>query len=138
MNLSTLLIKLEACDEARKWAKPYAALQEAWDVCPRADWMLWLLEATESHAEERRTLAYAFADRAVRVHAVAALRSAGLTTEADRLAALPPIVDKETATAARVAAGAAWDAAWDAAWAAENKLQADTIRALIPTPEVTP
>ena len=41
--LGTLLRKHSACDDAVKWAEPFATLQEAWDVCPRADWMLWLL-----------------------------------------------------------------------------------------------
>ena len=150
MSLSRYLRSLGACDVAVAWAKDYATLQAAWNACPRGDWMLWLLENTRQHESERRELAYAFADRAVRVHAVAALRAAGLVAEAGRLAALAPIRDRESARAARAAAWAAWaaaedavaaarsaeDAAWTAAWtawAAENKWQADAIRAAIPT-----
>ena len=106
--LPTLLRSLKACGDARKWAEPYDTLQAAWDACPRGDWMIWLLEAANVHAPERRTFAYACADRAVRVHVVAALRSAGLTAKADTLAALAPVTDKETADAAH----------WAAHWAA--------------------
>ena len=106
--LSTLLRSLNACDDAREWAKPFDTLQAAWNVCPRGDWMIWLLGAANVHAPERRTFGYACADRAVRVHAVAALRSAGQTEQADTLAALAPVTDKETADAAH----------WAAHWAA--------------------
>src|SRR5581483_7154675 len=41
--------------------------------------------------ETARTLAFRIADRAVRVSAVSALRSAGLDAEADRLLSLPAI-----------------------------------------------
>ena len=86
--------------------------------------------------------AWAFwcADRAVRIHAVTALRTAGFNAEDDTLAALPEIVDAESAAAAgdtawaadRVAArDAAGDAAWavgaaagDAAWAAGDAARA--------------
>jgi hypothetical protein len=36
-----LLVRLEACSEARRWADG-RSLQETWDVCDRADWLLWL------------------------------------------------------------------------------------------------
>ncbi len=52
-------------------------------------------------------LAYYAADRAVRVHAVAALRAAGLPERAAGLAALAPVVDADSAAAARDAARAA-------------------------------
>jgi hypothetical protein len=59
------------------------------------------------------------ADRAVRVHAVAALREAWLDAQADTLAALPEIVDAATANAARAAARAAAAEAADAAYSAD-------------------
>ena len=62
--------------------------------------------------ETARACAYAFADRAVRVHAVAALRAAGRDQQADMLAALAPIVDEKTAAHASAAAGDAGSAAW--------------------------
>jgi len=54
-----------------------------------------------------RTTAYAAADRAVRVHAPAALDRAGLGEHAAALRALAPVVDDETAHAAETAADAA-------------------------------
>ena len=130
MKLATMLCRLGACPEAVEWAKPYATLQQAWDACERPDWMLWLCEQTNTHHDKSVRLAFAFADRAVRVDAVAALRSAGLTAEADRLAALPVIDSPAAAGAARSAAGAASAAAWAtsaaagatsaAAWAARS------------------
>ena len=67
------------------------------------------------------------ADRAVRLHAVAALRSAGLHEHADTLAALPEITDAATATAADAAADAARAAraAWRAAARAADAHAAD-------------
>ncbi len=64
------------------------------------------------------------ADRAVRIHAPAALRAAGLTEHADRLAALAPITDRETAIAA-------WGAADDAYYVAgrESAAAADAVTA---------
>jgi hypothetical protein len=70
------------------------------------------------------------ADRAVRVHAVAALRSAGLYAEAGMLAALPEITDAATATAAANAAAAAAAAyAAHAAHAAARDAARDAARA---------
>ena len=42
MNLKELLKKHDACSEAREWAEQYETLAEAWSVCERGDWMLWL------------------------------------------------------------------------------------------------
>jgi hypothetical protein len=41
-EFAALLIKLDACIEARKWAKG-KSLAEVWSTCHRGDWMLWLL-----------------------------------------------------------------------------------------------
>ena len=132
VTLSTMLRALGACSEAVAWAKPYATLQAAWDECQRPDWMLWLCEHTSTHRDESVRLAFAFADRAVRVDAVAALRSAGLGVEADRLAALPTIDSRAAAEAASDAAWAASNAAWaarDAAGAASAAAWAASVAA---------
>ena len=138
------------CSGGLAWAVEHeiASIQEAWTRLPRADWMLWLAQAfaAELPDEPLREFGRACADRAIHVHAVAALRAAGLMAEADRLAALPVIVDEPTA---RAAADAAWAAAGDAAgdaraaagdaagaaWAAELRWQADRLRELIPSVE---
>ena len=105
----------DPCTDGWAWARENQAtsVADAWARLPRADWMLWLAEAfgVELDADRLRAFAFECADRAVRIHAVAALRSAGLTAEADKLAALPAIVDLQSARAAGAAAGAAGDAA---------------------------
>ena len=40
-DLATLLTRLDACREARKWAAG-KTLEQAWNECPRGDWLLWL------------------------------------------------------------------------------------------------
>ena len=89
-----------------------------------------LLRPVEGWTDALQAWSFWSADRAVRIHAVTALRTAGYNAEADTLAALPEIVDAESAAAAGDAAWAAWAvgaaagdaagaaraAAWDAAW----------------------
>lgn len=36
------LIDINACEGAREWAADYSTVEEAWEDCDRADWMLWL------------------------------------------------------------------------------------------------
>ena len=52
------LIKLNACEEAINWLETnkFTSLQEAWQVCKRADWMLWLLWSNENKDEKKLTL----------------------------------------------------------------------------------
>ena len=84
-----------------------------------------LLIGTRGHkALERRRAAMA-ADWIIRDYTPAWLRLAGLTTQANALAAMPEITDfascpslMPTLNAVKKDAAAAWDAAWDAARAA--------------------
>ena len=39
--MKELLIKLNACNEAREWASN-KSIDEIWATCHRGDWMLWL------------------------------------------------------------------------------------------------
>ena len=99
----------DPCTDGWAWARENQAtsVADAWARLPRADWMLWLAEAfgVELDADRLRAFAFECADRAVRIHAVAALRSAGLGAEADSLAAVAPIMDAPSAkVAAKVAA----------------------------------
>ena len=136
-----------ACSEGYAWARRHkvTSAADAWARLERPDWMLWLAEHFEVRLDPGLVQAFSFecADRAVRIHAVAALRSAGLGAEADRLAGLPRVVDVATADAARAAARAARDAAWAAAgdaawaawaaaWAAEELWEAERLRQLFP------
>jgi len=66
-----------------------------------------------------RALAFRCADHAIRVSAPAALRAAGLSAEADALAALPPVIDETSAKSAAWAAKAAESAAKSAAKSAK-------------------
>jgi len=53
------LKRLGACDSAQDWAKNYDTLTEAWAVCERGDWMLWVLGKTDTSApwsDERKSL----------------------------------------------------------------------------------
>ena len=39
--LQNHLTTLGACPEAIEWVGAYSSLQDAWDACERADWLLW-------------------------------------------------------------------------------------------------
>ena len=41
-SLLDLLLRLDACGDARTWAVTQPDLRTAWTVCQRVDWMLWL------------------------------------------------------------------------------------------------
>ena len=73
---------------------------------------IWMADAEDT----LRQFAYKCADRAVRVHAAAALRKVGRDQDADTLVALRPITDKKTADATYSAADSAARSAAD--WAA--------------------
>jgi hypothetical protein len=57
MSWKDRLWELGACDGA-DWADKYDDAQQAWDECPRGDWMLWWLgkEAGEPWSDSRRPL----------------------------------------------------------------------------------
>lgn len=108
-----------ACREGREWARlnHVTDAEDAWARLPRADWMLWLADNFGFDLDEDllQQLYYEAANRAVHIHAVGALRSAGLTAAADRLDAVAPITDELTAKAAAARARAIWtDMATDA------------------------
>lgn len=42
-TIDELLSSLDACYEAREWARGRDLSEETWLACPRGDWMLWLL-----------------------------------------------------------------------------------------------
>ena len=143
MTRATLLRKLRAlnaCDDAVAWLKStdHATLQDAWDACERADWMLWLLIRMNPH-ERRGPIRHAICDcaetalryipvgedRPRRAIAVARLYAEGSATD-DELAAARDAAWVAAGDAARAAAGAA---AWDAAWAAAGDAAGAAARA---------
>jgi hypothetical protein len=50
------LHEMSACQEAIDWAEQYDSLQEAWDACPRGDWMGWLLDRLEVNKKQKMKL----------------------------------------------------------------------------------
>jgi len=51
-----LLIKLNACEEAKKWAGD-KSWEEVYNTCHRGDWLLWLHNRTNKEDVQVRTLA---------------------------------------------------------------------------------
>lgn len=50
LDTITIITALGACRDAREWAADYPDPQEAWDACPRGDWMAWWLGALGARA----------------------------------------------------------------------------------------
>ena len=141
-----LLENLDACPEALKWVKRYPdkSMQDLWDICPRGDWMLWLLANGPYKVSDKlyREMAYEFAAHAVE-HAgdcrdvccdtleVVSRYIDGLATDDELTFARKSAweaadtfvwaaADTAARSAARAAADVASDAAWGAAWAAAS------------------
>jgi hypothetical protein len=143
LNLSASDIELQlwALGPVESWDSPepvkqgiiQALNQCRWANVPRTDLdpLILRLGMTRSAAPDS-AYGFAVADLACRVFAPAALRKAGLETEADKLAGLAPIVDD---AAARAAAHAA-DAAHAARAAAARAARAAAAKLLVlPFPE---
>ena len=124
----TALKQMEACDGAVEWANSYATVPAAWDVCERADWMLWLLEKVKPKRTDLFPIAAAFVERALGSAATALESAAGvkgmpqasadsLRTHATKLRGLR-VDSRAAAWAARAAAWAARAAAGAASAAA--------------------
>jgi hypothetical protein len=132
---STALERLNACDDAVKWALTQPSLAVAWRNCERGDWMLWLLARLDA---DRPTMV-----RAAACCAELALPYAG-ETEPECMAAIQAAVgwaDGELSIEVVDAAGAAADAAADAAYAARSRTLsqcADIARAWFPCPPRMP
>lgn len=127
---------LNACEEALKWygSQNWATLEEAWNNCPRGDWLLWLcakldidrkLLVRSACSIARTVLKYVPAgeDRPLKAIEAAEAWCAGKATLQQVQAAAE--VAWVAAEVARVA-GAAW-----AAWVAANKEHADIVRNFI-------
>ena len=63
--MKTLLKNLNACQEAIDWVGD-KSLQEAWNTCPRGDWMLWLYKRLYPDNLRELTLAKAHCANTVR------------------------------------------------------------------------
>jgi hypothetical protein len=123
-TLSATLLRLDACQEARKWAKG-KSLKTAWAKCERGDWMIWLLTHPATIQDDRllRLLACDIAETVL--HFVPAGEDRPrLAIEAARVLANTPVNTPALSaadaawSAALSAADAAWSAALSAAWSA--------------------
>jgi hypothetical protein len=56
MTFQELLISLNACPEAKKWASD-KTWEEVYKDCPRGDWLLWLFQKTNPDSLQELTLA---------------------------------------------------------------------------------
>ncbi|MEN6546032.1 MAG: hypothetical protein ABFE07_08335 [Armatimonadia bacterium] len=117
------LFRNDAWADVREWANG-RTLKEAWATCPRADWMLWILEKL-GYADDRtlrlfacwfvRQVWHLLTDPRSRAAVEVAERYARGEATAEALAA----ASEDARAAARAAAWAAADAASNAAaWAA--------------------
>jgi hypothetical protein len=63
--MKDLLIKLDACHEAKDWAND-KSWKEIYDTCHRGDWLLWLFKKTNPNDLQPLTLAKAHCANTVR------------------------------------------------------------------------
>lgn len=134
----TKLKEMDACQEAVEWASAFGSLQEAWDNCSRADWMLWLVEYAPAHPANTQQqivrLACAIARTALsyipdgEMRPLQAIETAEAWAEGKKT--------KEDCNAAEAAARAAAWAAEDAAWNAAQKHNSDLVRQFLTCPSL--
>ena len=138
MTHMELLIKLDACADAVKWAEGFETLEAAWNGCQSSRWMLWLLQHVGF--DDQKTLRL-YACACVRRTPLADGRTVWdlLTDEhiknavvvAEQFALRLATTDelRAAAEAARDAMWAAWGAVWAAAEAAADAAAADAAEA---------
>lgn len=131
--------KHNACREGVEFASKFQTLAEVWDACPRADWMIWMLQKADKTGGLERTLRIFACDcaelanptdpRSLAAIAVARRYADGLAT-ADELYSAATAADDAYAAAAATAANAAYAAyattATDASYAAASDSAAAT------------
>ena len=135
MPFTEKLKELNACSEAVKWCESYSTLQEAWDVCERGEWSLWLVGklSGEPGSEKRKRLVLCACECARlslqfvskgEERALKAIETAEKWADGDNSVSLQDIRNAaDAANAAADAANAAADAA-DAAYAAADAADA--------------
>ena len=138
-----------ACRDGRVFALTQPTMADVWDKCPRADWLLWILNKLDRQAEDRTLRLFAVwcarntpmsdgrkvRDLLTDPRSLAALEVAerhanGNATDGELAAAR----DASEAAALAAAGAAARDSAGAAAWAAARDAQADQLRKMIPNP----
>ena len=142
-----------ACEDGREFALTQQTMADVWAHCPKAEWLLWILDVIDAPRNDKQLRL--FAVWCARNTPMPDGRTTGaLLTDPRSIAALE-VAERyahEMATAVELAAArdAAWDAAWDAArngardaardaawaaaWAAARAAQADQLRKMIANP----
>ena len=132
----------DACPDGAEFAAKFKTMAEVWDACPRADWLIWILDKLEIRDDKKLSL---FGCWCVRHTQLADGRTVWdlLTDERSRKAVeVAEAFARGEATqeqlvaardAARAALAAAGDDAWDARDAAQ-KQQSDHLRTMFPNP----
>jgi len=119
--MKTEIEKFNPCVEAIEYRKQFNTFQEAWEQCPKGDWMLWLAQALEVDIRTL-TLAKAMCANTVR-HLMKDERSTKAVDVAIQFgkgkATREELKDTYAAAAYAAAAYATAAAAWAAAWAAD-------------------
>lgn len=97
------------CDAGRDWALDRVGgraldWREAWETCPRGDWLLWALSQLGGFDQQCVDLCLGTVERVCRVHTLTALRTAGLSDHAQAFKRLSAVTDQATALAAAEAA----------------------------------
>lgn len=126
----TEIQKYGACYDAIKYRKQFKTFEEAWDNCPRGDWMLWI--AKKIGVDERKlTLAKGLCAKTV-IHLMKDDRSKAAVQAAIDYGS--GLIDREQLNAAAAAdAAAAYTAAayTDAARTSNRKQTADVCREVL-------
>ena len=114
------LKSLNACSDAVQWAKQFKTINEAWQVCERGDWMMWLLKKRGISKEQSVTLAVKFAERVLPIfeQKYPKDKRPRKAINAARVWLKNPTEKNRIAAAAAAAAAAAYDAAFAAAYTA--------------------
>ncbi len=132
--------KYDACSDGAAFALKYETMRDVWDNCPRADWMIWIMNKMDIRMDDKNARLFAcwcvqetplldgrktwdlLTDERSRNAVNVALRFARDEANSDELAAA-------SAAAWDAASAASWDAAWDAASAASWDAARDAARA---------
>ena len=123
--MKDLLIKLNACNEAKEWAEN-KSWEEIYNTCHRGDWLLWLFKKTNPDDLQLLTLAKGHCANTVR-HLMKDERS--ITGVDVAIAFGEGKATREELSAAAADANAAADAAYAATYAATYAADAATYAA---------
>jgi hypothetical protein len=117
LNPAEFCDQTRACEDGRIFALKHKTMEEVWDNCLKADWLLWILEAIDAPKDEKN----------LRLFAVWCARNTPLTdgrktgdllTDPRSLNALDVAERFAHGQATELELAAAENAAWAAAWAA--------------------